>query len=90
MKLFIANIKVSDPDVIVRGTHRGKPDYSREGIKGSFRLVFPHDANEVMAVRMLDMHVDRFAPATGEGLLISERAFQQFQQSQPITANLTQ
>ena len=38
---------------------------------GSFSLVFPNNAREVLALQMMIHHVDKFAPATGGGVIVS-------------------
>jgi hypothetical protein len=34
----------------------------------------PHSAREVLALQMLEHQVEKFAPATGNGVLITEAA----------------
>jgi hypothetical protein len=47
-------------------------------MKGFFHRVFPVDARENSALRMLEHHVDKFAPANGNGILITDEALKKF------------
>jgi hypothetical protein len=79
MKLFVTAEQVKDPEVIKPYIQCGKKEYGRERLAGKFRRVFPHDGKEWAAIMLMDLHVHRFAPASGEGIIISEEAFRQFQ-----------
>lgn len=41
---------------------------------GSWLRVFPHTARDVMFIRGLVMHVHRFAPADGIGVLVAAKS----------------
>jgi hypothetical protein len=40
----------------------------------TMHLVMPHTAREVLALQMLEHQVEKFAPAEGNGVLITEAA----------------
>lgn len=79
MPLFPNAAKLTDPEVIVPHVQCGKKEYASGKTKGAFRLVFPRNGREWAAIMLMDLHADRFAPVHGDGIVISERAFQSFQ-----------
>jgi hypothetical protein len=58
--------------------------YDKAHLSGKWWRVFPVNGREVSALRMLDMHTDKFAPAYGNGLLVSDAAIHRFELSDPI------
>jgi hypothetical protein len=91
MMMFQNAVKVKDPVVILPSIHLGKKDYPTEKLTGTFRLVRSVTAREHAAILLIDMHVHRFAPAsgrdakavsggTGNGIIISEQAYDSFRQ----------
>ena len=79
MPLFPNAAKLTDPEVIVPIVRSGKKEYASEKPRGKFRLVFPRNGREWAAIMLMDLHADRYAPVHGDGIVISERAFQSFQ-----------
>jgi hypothetical protein len=53
-------------------------DYKSKQLKGVWHRVFPVDGKEISALRMLEHHIDKFAPTSGNGILISDEALRKF------------
>ena len=85
MRLFERSIKVEHPTVIIPKVKLGGKDYVTVKLKGKFRRVLTLTSKEHDAIRLMELHVDRFAPASsvkedsGNGVLITESAFRNFQ-----------
>ena len=52
--------------------------YKSKQLKGVWHRVFPVDAKEIHALRLLDHQEHKFAPTSGNGVLISDTALRQF------------
>ncbi len=77
-KPFAISQKVENPSVVItKNGLRGK-EFSEEARNGKFRRVFPSNGNEHSAILMLGLQEERFAPAKGDGVIITERAFKNF------------
>jgi hypothetical protein len=75
-KPAVGIIRVNDPGKAV--------PYDKMQLSGKWWRVFPVDSREVSALRMLDMHTDKFAPAVGNGLLVSDAAIRRYELSPAI------
>tara|TARA_X000001382_G_scaffold31666_2_gene20582 strand:- start:5064 stop:5306 length:243 start_codon:yes stop_codon:yes gene_type:complete len=74
--LFPDRVKVCNPSVIIRHTISKHDFYFESKIKrGTFYLVIPHTAQEVMLLQMLGKNIDVFVPSEGDGLLVKEGCF---------------
>lgn len=63
-----------DPEVIVpRPDNLSDIKFGTEIRSGHWWRVFPRNGKDVKFLQFLDHHIDKFAPADGDGLLISNR-----------------
>lgn len=72
-KLFHTRQPRLNPTVVIVDGVKidGSPNFVT-GVKyGSFSLVFPDNAREVLALQMMEHRIDKFAPSTGGGVLVS-------------------
>ncbi len=60
----------------------GEPDHNNlipyeatKTLTGTWYRVFPSNGMDVRFIQWLEHHTDKFAPARGNGILISQRAF---------------
>ena len=74
--IFHITQKVKNPTVIVASRTQITDSVTTRQIAGIMHLVMPHTAREVLALQMLEHQVEKFAPATGNGVLITEAAHQ--------------
>lgn len=58
------------PDV---NLHTGENTTQVDSLSGEWSRVFPQTARDVSFIQSLVMHIDRFAPATGHGVLVAAR-----------------
>jgi hypothetical protein len=64
--LFPVRQKVKNPTVVV-----SKGDaYVTSQVLGDFYLVYPTNSTEIGYLQLLDHQAEKFAPATGNGILI--------------------
>lgn len=77
--------KVKNPQVLKPVQLRGLTSFESYELKGTYYKIIPSNAKEVFALQMLEHRVDKFAPAEGNGILITEQALAKFKKS-PITA----
>lgn len=75
-KPFEFHTAETNPEVVIRTEKRGQYCYDTGTIKGEFRRVSPDCIREVHLLQMLEMHHEKFAPAKGNGVLISLSAFE--------------
>jgi hypothetical protein len=74
----------NEPSVIVRTPNTENLELQTKVLRGSHRRIFnagPVSGKEVSALRLLEYGVERFAPASGNGVIITEAAFQKFRPS---------
>ena len=64
--------------VMPKADKRSGINWERETITGAFYRVIPQTPREIQVVRMLDHHVDKFAPAVGNGAIVSAAALEKF------------
>lgn len=70
---------VTDPKVIVTSPGKGDAtNYNVETMVGKFHRVIPLTAKEISALRLMDHQVDKFAPASGSGVMVSVQALEKF------------
>lgn len=75
MKLFEERIKDINPKVIaVKYNQLGNTTFEPEEKNGTFFRVIPNTLKEINALKMLEHRIDKFAPATGNGVLITSAA----------------
>ena len=72
--IFPITQKVKSPTVIIAKTTDYQPTVTTVQLSGTWHIVMPHTAREVLALQMLEHQIDKFAPAEGNGVLISESA----------------
>ena len=77
--MFSLREKIKNPEVIMPDKNgRTSESYSRAELTGTYWRVYPTSAREVSALRLLDHRVDKFAPATGSGIIVTEAALAKF------------
>lgn len=66
------------PRVIVPvETPRGEPQqFDIDSLAGSWLRVFPQTGKDVQFLQMLEHHVEKYAPATGKGVIIQTRCLE--------------
>jgi hypothetical protein len=50
--------------------------FDTKNVKGSFFRIIPDGYREIFLLQMLEMHCEKYAPARGNGLLITKAAFE--------------
>lgn len=57
--------------VPVSKVRNAEPSFTTQPLSGkNWIRVFPHNAADVFLLQSLEQHVDKFAPATGHGVLV--------------------
>ena len=75
MNLFKDRIKSTNPLAIAITYNKlGNPRFEAEQKQGVFYRVIPACLKEINALKMLEHRFDKFAPATGDGVLITAAA----------------
>jgi len=75
MNLFKDRIKATNPYAIeLRYNKLGNPKFEVEQKEGVFFRVIPNCIKEIHALKILEHRLDKFAPATGDGVLITANA----------------
>jgi len=79
MKLFALN-RENNPSVIMprRDSEADRTSWEAVTILGKFHRVFPTTAKEISAIRMLEHRSEKFAPAHGDGVIITDAVYQNF------------
>lgn len=73
--MFPERIKMTNPRVILpTENERGAVSWDRGTVVGKFFRVVPETPREIAALRMLDHRIDKFAPAEGNGAIVSAEA----------------
>jgi len=75
--MFSIHTKERSPSVISPRIKGNRVEWNTTQIDGTLYRVTPTTAREVMALRMLTHREQKYAPAHGNGALISEFAFAQ-------------
>ncbi len=76
--MFSIRTAEADPRVILRVTKSGKENFIEREMDGVFHRIKPVDAKEHCALLMLEHGVDKFAPAVGNGILVTDAALRKF------------
>jgi hypothetical protein len=74
--IFHITQRIKNPTVIVASRTQITDSVTTRQIAGTMHLVMPHSAREVLALQMLEHQKEKFAPAVGNGVLITESAHQ--------------
>jgi hypothetical protein len=72
--IFPITQKVKSPTVIIASRTLVSDTVKTVQLSGTWLLVMPHTAREVLALQMLEHQMEKFAPANGNGVIISESA----------------
>ena len=72
--IFQITQKIKRPTVIIASRTQVTDTVTTCEMPGVFHLVMPSNSREVLALQMLEHQVEKFAPATGNGVLITEAA----------------
>ena len=72
--IFPITQRIKQPTVIIAHRTQIADSVKTVQLAGTYHLVMPHTAREVLALQMLEHQIDKFAPAEGNGVLISESA----------------
>jgi hypothetical protein len=80
--MFAIRIKEKMPEGIARNDRAGRSvPYDHERLKGRWWRVYPVNGREVSALRMLEHRAEKFAPARGNGILVSDAALSKYELS---------
>ena len=76
LTLHLNAIKEVRPCAVVATykVQNGDPNFQTDDLPGEWHRVFPVTARDVQFLQMLEHRVDKFAPATGGGVLVHPRA----------------
>ena len=72
--IFPITQRIKQPWVIIAHRTQVTDSVKTVQLAGTYHLVMPTNAREVLALQMLEHQIDKFAPAEGNGVLISESA----------------
>lgn len=72
--IFPITQRIKSPTVIIASRSQVADTVKTVQLSGTWHLVMPHTAREVLALQMLEHQFEKFAPANGNGVLISESA----------------
>lgn len=75
MKIFPINQKIKNPTVVITDKSSNPTAVKLIRRNDVMRLVMPYTWKEVFALQMLELHNEKFAPASGNGVLITESAY---------------
>ena len=77
MKLFKNRSITTNPEVIACNSNKvGNSIFEGAEKSGVFYRVIPANMSEINALKILEHRIDKFAPATGEGVIITADAMQ--------------
>jgi hypothetical protein len=78
-KMFPERLKMINARVIMpTENERGAISWDRGVVVGKFFRVVPQTPREIAALRLLTHRVDKFAPADGNGAIVSGEALEKF------------
>lgn len=77
--------KVKNPRVLKPVQLRGIVSYEPHELKGTYYKIIPSNAKAVFALQMLEHRLEKFAPAEGNGVLVTAEALAKFKKS-PVIA----
>ena len=73
--LFQSRTRESDPEVVdVEYNRNGHEQFRTRQLTGKFFRVMPETLRDIMALKMLEHRHDKFAPANGDGVIITQNA----------------
>lgn len=72
--IFPITQRITAPTVIMASRSEVADTIKTVQLSGTYHLVMPHTAREVLALQLLEHQFEKFAPANGNGVLISEAA----------------
>jgi len=74
--MHLTAIPEIEPEVIVpRPENKSDIKFGTDFVRGRWWRVFPEDGKDVRFIEWLIHHEEKFAPANGDGILISNSAF---------------
>lgn len=77
--MFPVRVRVRNPEVIMPEDRReSSVSYTITTISGEFYRVTPKSPREIFAIQMLEHHRDKFAPAHGDGVILTSEALHKF------------
>lgn len=68
-------ISETAPSAIIKGKHEitGEQKFEEIKLSGKWLRVYPTTARDVRFLLCTELHLDRFAPSRGHGVLLAER-----------------
>lgn len=77
--MFAVRQKVRHPEVIMpEGRRDNVISYVPTRLSGNYFRVAPKSPREIFALQMLEHHREKFAPAHGDGVIVTEDALRKF------------
>lgn len=78
--MFAARFQVKHPEVIMpaQKSTGTSTSYEVTTLNGTYYRVSPQTSREIMALQMLEHHVDKFSPAHGDGVILTPEALRKF------------
>lgn len=71
--------KIENPVVVVRkDSYKVNPEFNNETVHGTFYRIVPQNWKEIATVQMLEKGYDKFATASGHGVILSKMAIRKF------------
>jgi hypothetical protein len=76
LTIYMNAVKEIRPRAVVATykVQNGDPNFTEDDLPGEWFRVFPATSRDVQFIQMLEHRVDKFAPATGGGVLVHPRA----------------
>jgi len=79
-KFFKLRTTERDPFVIVRKESSHGYQFCIERLKGEFYRILPFGPKDIFAVSMMSHREDKFAPANGNGIILTKEIVKKFDQ----------
>lgn len=79
--MFPTRLKAENPEVIMpekKASGSSLVSYEHVRLSGIFFRVSPQSNREILAIQMLEHHREKFAPAHGDGVIVTFEALQKF------------
>ena len=67
-----------EPEVIFHKKNINRESFEEKQLPGVWHRIHPDTSRDVMALRMLEHRREKFAPAHGNGVIISDAALRKF------------